>query len=177
MTKRAFVCASLCLLTALAPLTFAQTTTGSIEGFVLDGDGIAIRRVEIVVSSASVSFNRGSLTSDTGYFRVSDLPVGTYDVEYSHVSFLNVVIEAVSRLIPGVLGNPESTAAESFQTELLEGPQYTRPAEFRGIPVPEVLRSGDHGKIARWRQEQARERTRRLRPDLLDGPAKRGEER
>lgn len=78
-----------------------------------------------------------------------------------------VVIEAVTRLLPGVLGNPESAASESFQGGLLEGPQYTRPAEFRGREVPAVLRSGDHQAIARWRAERARERTTRRRPDLL----------
>ena len=86
-----------------------------------------------------------------------------------------VVIEAVCRLVPGVLGNPRSTQNESFQEGGLEGPQYTRPAEYRGLAVPEVLRSGDHGRIARWRQERAAERTRRRRPDLLrEGP--RGED-
>lgn len=85
-----------------------------------------------------------------------------------------VVIEAVTRLLPGVLGNPESTATESFQTGLLEGPQYTRPAAYRGREVPEVLRSGDHQAIARWRAEQAREFTRRRRPDL--GSSAPGEE-
>ncbi len=77
-----------------------------------------------------------------------------------------VVIEAVTRLRPGVMGNPESAETESFRDGLLEGPQYTRPAAYRGLEVPEVLRSGDHAAIARWRAEQARERTRRRRPDL-----------
>jgi len=104
-----------------------------------------------------------------------EISIGDYVLSGGEIPAM-VVIEAVSRLIPGVLGNPESAVTESFQTERLEGPQYTRPAEFRGIGVPEVLRSGDHGKIARWRQEQALERTRRQRPDLLGEPAKRGEE-
>ena len=77
------------------------------------------------------------------------------------------VIEAVTRLVPGVLGNPRSVQTESFQDGRLEGPQYTRPAEYRGHAVPEVLRSGDHGEIERWRREKALERTRRRRPDLL----------
>jgi tRNA (guanine37-N1)-methyltransferase len=77
------------------------------------------------------------------------------------------VIEAVTRLVPGVLGNPRSVETESFQDGRLEGPQYTRPAEYRGHGVPEVLRSGDHGEIARWRRERALERTKRRRPDLL----------
>jgi tRNA (guanine37-N1)-methyltransferase len=81
-----------------------------------------------------------------------------------------VVIEAVARLLPGVMGNEASATEESFTDGLLEYPQYTRPAEFRGWAVPEVLRSGDHGRIARWRAAQALRRTMARRPDLLDGP-------
>ena len=81
-----------------------------------------------------------------------------------------VVIEAVARLVPGVLGNDESPAHESFADGLLEEPQYTRPAEFRGWTVPEVLRSGDHARVARWRRAQALHRTLARRPDLLDRP-------
>lgn len=77
------------------------------------------------------------------------------------------VLEAVVRLLPGVLGNEESLAEESFAAGLLEYPQYTRPAEFRGWRVPDVLTSGDHGRIRSWREEQALERTRERRPDLL----------
>jgi tRNA (guanine37-N1)-methyltransferase len=79
-----------------------------------------------------------------------------------------VVLDAVARLVPGVMGNTASAADESFAAGLLEYPQYTRPAVYRGLEVPEVLRSGDHAAIARWRRAQAVERTRRLRPDLLD---------
>lgn len=77
------------------------------------------------------------------------------------------VLEAVVRLLPGVLGNEESLTEESFASGLLEYPQYTRPAEFRGWGVPDVLTSGDHGRIKAWREEQALERTRERRPDLL----------
>lgn len=77
------------------------------------------------------------------------------------------VLEAVARLLPGVLGNEESLAEESFARPLLEYPQYTRPADWRGRMVPEVLVSGDHGRIRAWREEKARERTRERRPDLL----------
>ncbi|HEY5502474.1 MAG TPA: tRNA (guanosine(37)-N1)-methyltransferase TrmD [Candidatus Anoxymicrobiaceae bacterium] len=77
------------------------------------------------------------------------------------------VLEAVVRLLPGVLGNEESLAEESFAAGLLEYPQYTRPAEFRGWRVPDVLTSGDHGRIKAFREEQALERTRERRPDLL----------
>ena len=79
-----------------------------------------------------------------------------------------VVIEAVARLHPGVLGNQESTLDESFGSGLLEYPQYTRPAEFRGLHVPEVLRSGDHGRIARWRRASSLARTLDRRPDLIE---------
>jgi tRNA (guanine37-N1)-methyltransferase len=78
------------------------------------------------------------------------------------------VLEAVGRLVPGVMGNEGSAAEESFSDGLLEHPHYTRPADFRGWPVPEVLRSGDHGRIARWRRAQALARTIRRRPDLIE---------
>lgn len=79
-----------------------------------------------------------------------------------------VVIDAVVRKLPGVLGADDGALDESFADGLLEYPQYTRPAEFRGMEVPAVLRSGDHGAVARWRREQSLERTARLRPDLLE---------
>ena len=77
------------------------------------------------------------------------------------------VVEGVARLLPGVLGNPESTGGESFREGLLEEPLYTRPAEFRGWQVPEVLLSGDHARIEAWRRGQRLRRTRERRPDLL----------
>jgi tRNA (guanine37-N1)-methyltransferase len=79
-----------------------------------------------------------------------------------------VLIDAVSRLVSGVLGSEESPKDESFADELLEYPHYTRPAVFEGHQVPEVLLSGHHAEIERWRRAQAAERTRRRRPDLLD---------
>jgi tRNA (guanine37-N1)-methyltransferase len=78
-----------------------------------------------------------------------------------------LVIEAVARLVPGVLGNDASTAEESFAGGLLEYPQWTRPASFRGVDVPDILRSGDHARVGRWRRAQALRRTMRLRPDLM----------
>lgn len=78
-----------------------------------------------------------------------------------------VVIDATVRLIPGVLGNQESAPGDSFSNGLLEFPQYTRPAEFRGMKVPDVLLSGDHQKIATWRQKESLKRTLQRRPDLL----------
>ena len=79
-----------------------------------------------------------------------------------------VIVDAVTRLLPGVLGDDESSQDESFSGCLLEYPQYTRPAEFRGMNVPEVLLSGDHAAIEKWRREQAKVQTRRRRPDLLE---------
>lgn len=79
-----------------------------------------------------------------------------------------VIVEAVVRLVPGVLGNEASAGDDSFTTGLLEYPQYTRPADFRGWEVPEVLRSGDHGKVARWRRARALAATLESRPDLID---------
>jgi tRNA (guanine37-N1)-methyltransferase len=78
------------------------------------------------------------------------------------------LIEGVTRLLPGVVGNPASTEHESFRDNQLEEPQYTRPADFRGWQVPDVLVSGDHARIAEWRAEQRRIRTQSRRPDLLD---------
>ena len=78
------------------------------------------------------------------------------------------VIEAVGRLVPGVLGNAESAAAESFEDQLLDFPHYTRPSDFRGWQVPEVLLSGHHAAIAEWRLAQSLRRTQQRRPDLID---------
>ena len=79
-----------------------------------------------------------------------------------------VVIDALSRFIPGVLGEEKSLTHESFTGKLLDFPQYTRPAEFRGMSVPEVLLSGNHGEIEKWRHVQRIEKTRQVRPDLLE---------
>ena len=97
-----------------------------------------------------------------------ELSIGDYVTAGGEVAAL-VVIEAVSRLVAGVMGNAESGLDESHVDGLLEYPQYTRPADFRGFAVPEVVRSGDHARVARWRRAQALYRTRRRRPDLLEG--------
>lgn len=107
----------------------------------------------------------------------AELSLGDYVLAGGEVPAM-AVIEGVVRLLPGVLGNPESTERESFQDGLLEGPQYTRPQAFRGREVPEVLLSGDHAAVDRWRAERAREFTRRRRPDMLpppDRPTRRSE--
>jgi tRNA (guanine37-N1)-methyltransferase len=97
-----------------------------------------------------------------------ELSIGDYVLGGGEVAAM-VVVEAVVRLVPGVMGNEASGDDESFTSGLLEYPQFTRPAEFRDLPpVPEVLRSGDHGRIARWRLAAALDRTRRARPDLIE---------
>jgi tRNA (guanine37-N1)-methyltransferase len=95
-----------------------------------------------------------------------ELSIGDYVLTNGALPAM-VVIDALTRLLPGVLGDDHSAQEESFSHGLLEYPQYTRPAEFRGLKVPEVLISGNHAQIARWRAEQARQRTRERRPDLL----------
>ena len=96
-----------------------------------------------------------------------ELSIGDYVLAGGEAAAL-VVVEVVARLVPGVLGNEASAIHESFSDGLLEEPQYTRPAEFRGWEVPEVLRGGDHGRIARWRRAAALARTASRRPDLID---------
>ncbi|MFQ5558416.1 MAG: tRNA (guanosine(37)-N1)-methyltransferase TrmD, partial [Acidimicrobiales bacterium] len=95
-----------------------------------------------------------------------EVSVGDYVLAGGEVAAL-VVLEAVGRLVPGVVGNSESIAAESFTDGLLEHPHYTRPADFRGWSVPEVLTSGDHERVARWRRAQSLARTLERRPDLV----------
>jgi tRNA (guanine37-N1)-methyltransferase len=95
-----------------------------------------------------------------------ELSIGDYILTNGALPAM-VVIDAVTRLLPGVLGDDESSRDESFSHGLLEYPQYTRPAEFRGLKVPEVLISGHHAEIEKWRREQARRRTEERRPDLL----------
>lgn len=95
-----------------------------------------------------------------------EVSIGDYVLAGGEVGAM-VVIETVGRLVPGVMGNSESAADESFGEGLLEYPQYTKPADFRGWEVPEVLRSGDHGAISRWRRAMALRRTLEVRPDLI----------
>jgi tRNA (guanine37-N1)-methyltransferase len=102
---------------------------------------------------------------------VAELSIGDYVLNGGEVAAL-VIIEAVVRLLPGVVGNPESLHDESHSTRegggLLEHPVYTKPPSWRGLDVPPVLLSGHHGDVARWRREQALQRTAQVRPDLLD---------
>ena len=96
-----------------------------------------------------------------------ELSIGNYVLTNGGLPAM-VIIDAVTRLLPGALGDDESAKDESFSHGLLEYPHYTRPAEFRGMKVPDVLLSGHHAEIDRWRAEQSRQRTARQRPDLLN---------
>jgi tRNA (guanine37-N1)-methyltransferase len=99
--------------------------------------------------------------------RVRELSLGDYVLNGGEVA-VTAMIEALGRLVPGMVGNPESLTEESHEDGLLEYPSYTKPAEWRGRAVPEVLTSGNHAAIAAWRHEQQVERTKRVRPDLLE---------
>ena len=98
---------------------------------------------------------------------VREISLGDYVLNGGEVAAV-VMIEAIARLIPGVIGNSLSLDEESHSEGLLEYPSYTKPASWRGMDVPEVLLSGNHAEIAKWRKEQALEKTRRIRPDLLN---------
>jgi tRNA (guanine37-N1)-methyltransferase len=95
-----------------------------------------------------------------------ELSIGDYVLTNGALPAM-VLIDAVARLLPGVLGDDESSHDESFSQGLLEYPQYTRPAEFRGMKVPDILVSGNHAEIEKWRREQAKARTKKRRPDLM----------
>ncbi len=101
------------------------------------------------------------------HLATDELSIGDYVLTGGELAAL-IVVDAVARLLPGVLGDPTGAEDDSFAMGLLEYPHYTRPAEYRGWRVPDILVSGDHAKVARWRRQQALLRTRRRRPDLLD---------
>ena len=101
------------------------------------------------------------------HLATDEISIGDYVLTDGAVAAV-VVVDAVVRLRPGVLGDPDGAGDDSFGAGRLEYPQYTRPAEFRGWKVPEVLVSGDHGRIARWRREQSLLRTYQRHPDLLE---------
>jgi tRNA (guanine37-N1)-methyltransferase len=129
-----------------------QTTARELAG--LDGFSLLCGRYEGVDARV-----REHLVDD-------ELSIGDYVLGGGEVAAM-VVLEVVARLVPGVMGNEASADEESFAGGLLEYPQYTRPAEFRSWVVPDVLRSGDHGRVERWRRAQAIARTLELRPDLI----------
>lgn len=101
------------------------------------------------------------------YLADREISIGDYVLTGGEIPAM-VVLDAVARYVPGVLGSDQSPRSESFADGLLEGPQYTRPAEYRGMKVPEILLSGDHEKIRRWRRKQSLKRTLERRPDLLE---------
>jgi tRNA (guanine37-N1)-methyltransferase len=99
-------------------------------------------------------------------FSAVEFSIGDYVMTGGEIAAM-VVVDAVARLVPGVLGSDESAGDESFSDGLLEYPQYTRPPEFRGMKVPDMLLSGNHSEIARWRREKSIQKTRMVRPDLV----------
>jgi tRNA (guanine37-N1)-methyltransferase len=101
------------------------------------------------------------------HYRMAEVSIGDFVLTGGEIA-AQAVIDATVRLLPGVLGNAASTVEESHSAGLLEHPQYTRPAEWRGLGIPEVLTSGHHGRIEEWRRQQSEEITRRRRPDLWD---------
>ena len=101
------------------------------------------------------------------HYDLEEFSIGDYVLTGGELA-AQVLLDATVRLIPGVLGNADSTQEESFQNDLLEHPQYTKPASWRGHDIPPVLLSGDHGAVARWRREQAEALTQTRRPDLWD---------
>lgn len=106
------------------------------------------------------------------HYDISEVSMGDFILTGGEIA-AQALIDATVRLLPGVLGNTASTEEESFSSGLLEHPQYTRPAEWKGRPIPEVLLSGNHARIAEWRQEQAEALTRARRPDLWQAYQKR----
>ena len=108
------------------------------------------------------------------HLATEEISIGDYVLSGGELAAL-VIVDAAARFVPGVVGDDESVANDTFSQGLLDYPQYTRPAEFRGYQVPQVLLSGHHAEIERWRRQQALERTRRHRPDLLERTAKEGE--
>ena len=107
---------------------------------------------------------------------LTEVSIGDYVLSGGEPAAI-VLLDAVVRLLPGVMGNDQSGTHESFETGLLEHPHYTRPAEWEGRAIPDVLTSGDHGSIKRWRREQAERLTRQRRPDLMPGGKAGGGER
>lgn len=99
---------------------------------------------------------------------LEEVSIGDYILSGGEPAALTL-LDAVVRILPGVMGNDQSGVSESFEGGLLEHPQYTRPAEFEGLPIPPVLMSGNHGAIDKWRHEEALKLTRERRPDILDG--------
>ena len=144
------------------PLTVLMTPAGAPFSQAIAEDLATRDRLVFVCGRYEGVVERGLAEIDL------ELSIGDYVLTGGELAAM-VVIDAVSRLLPGVLGDDASADEESFSWGLLEYPQYTRPASYEGLDVPDVLLSGDHARIARWRREQAIRRTARVRPDLLEG--------
>ena len=145
-----------------ASLSTPASTGSAVPGHAQTGTIEAVRSALIQIPNNDLDYDswvRIGLAND-------ELSIGDFVLTNGALPAM-VVIDAVTRLLPGVLGDDDSSREESFSHGLLEYPQYTRPAEFRGMKVPEVLLNGNHAEIAKWRQAQARQRTEKQRPDLL----------
>ena len=126
-----------------------------------------VRQLAALPSLVLVCGRYEGVDERVGAYVDEEISVGDYVLSGGEIGAL-VVIDAVSRLVPGVLGCEDSAIEESFTGDLLEYPHYTRPPVFRGVEVPEILLSGDHGAIARWRRQESLRRTLQTRPELLD---------
>jgi tRNA (guanine37-N1)-methyltransferase len=140
---------------------FDQVLAASLAG--VEHLVFACGRYEGIDSRVGVHYSQ-----DQRWSSVREVSIGDYVLAGGEVASL-VMIEAITRLIPGILGNPESVIDDSFSRldSLVEGPVFTKPPIWRGLEVPEVLRSGNHGRVAQWRKDQAQARTETFRPDLL----------
>jgi tRNA (guanine37-N1)-methyltransferase len=127
---------------------------------------LATRERLVIACGRYEGIDQRVLDHATTRLEVREVSLGDYVLNGGEVAAL-AIVEAVARLLPGFVGNAESLAEESHQDGLLEYPVYTKPAQWRGLDVPEVLLSGDHARIAAWRRDQARRRTAERRPDLL----------
>lgn len=132
-----------------------------------DARGLALREHLVFACGRYEGIDQRVVDHYSGRTEVRVLSIGDYVLNGGEVATM-AMIEAIGRLVPGVVGNPESLTEESHEDGLLEYPSYTKPPVWRGLEVPPVLLSGNHGAIASWRHEQQLERTRAIRPDLIE---------
>lgn len=156
----------------VAALESVRTSDPTVHRILLTPQGAPFRqadaeRLATFSSLALVCGRYEGMDERVHGFVDEEISVGDFILSGGEIAAL-VVLDAVSRLVPGVLGSAASATVESFGDGLLEYPQYTRPVEFRGQRVPDILLSGDHGAIARWRRQESLRRTRARRPDLLE---------
>ncbi|GIP36786.1 tRNA (guanine-N(1)-)-methyltransferase [Paenibacillus sp. J31TS4] len=159
------------IFTAVEELTEGQSTRPRVILMCPQGEPFTQRKAEELAREEHLVFVCGHYEGYDERIRehlvTDELSIGDYVLTGGELPAM-VIIDSVSRLLPGVLGNETSAVTDSFSTGLLEYPHYTRPAKFRDWEVPEVLLSGHHGRIEEWRRLQALERTYRRRPELLD---------